>query len=233
MSLFMVVLAFDQFALISLTSSMSRFKLIIIILAFFNASAAFFFFNYVRWMDYTFINSYFFMQLTYFDLMSIAGSKSSSTLKIGTLYLWCHNFYSQANKISFKYCNSSSYCPYPGLPIVGAVLAGAGFAWLVFYCRKRRVQRLGSQSTQITSKNISTPPSSNNPLSSPKFTRSIPSYPTSKSDLGRGSTYFGAQVFDYAELEEATDNFNSSRELGDGGFGTVYYGKKAHPMLFF
>lgn len=87
MSLFMVVLAFDQFALISLTSSMSRFKLIIIILAFFNASAAFFFFNYVRWMDYTFINSYFFMQLTYFDLMSIAGSKSSSTLKIGTLYL--------------------------------------------------------------------------------------------------------------------------------------------------
>ncbi|GKU97614.1 hypothetical protein SLEP1_g10741 [Rubroshorea leprosula] len=39
-----------------------------------------------------------------------------------------------------------------------------------------------------------------------------------------GSTYFGVQVFSYAELEEATDNFNPSKELGDGGFGTVYYG---------
>lgn len=132
-----------------------------------------------------------------------------------------------------------SFCPLPGLPIVGAVLAGAGFAWLIFYCRKRRkqhVQRLGSESTQTMSNKISTPPSSNKPLSSSpsaKFTRSIPSYPTSKSDLGRGSTYFGVQVFDYAELEEATDNFNPSRELGDGGFGRVYHGKKAYPKLFF
>ncbi|KAL8476658.1 hypothetical protein ACS0TY_029084 [Phlomoides rotata] len=107
-----------------------------------------------------------------------------------------------------------------GLPIVGAVLAGAGFAWLVFYCRKQKKQRtqhLGSQSTQTTSSKMSTPPLL-------KFTTSIPSYPSSMSDLGRGSTYFGVQVFDYSELEVATDNFNPSRELGDGGFGTVYYG---------
>lgn len=38
------------------------------------------------------------------------------------------------------------------------------------------------------------------------------------------STYFGAHVFPYSELEEATDKFNPSRELGDGGFGTVYFG---------
>ena len=43
------------------------------------------------------------------------------------------------------------------------------------------------------------------------------------SNLANGSVYFGVQVFSYEELEEATANF--SRELGDGGFGTVYYGK--------
>lgn len=65
------------------------------------------------------------------------------------------------------------------------------------------------------------------------FTQSIPSYPSSKfsSDIENASTYFGAQVFDYTELEEATGNFDRSRELGDGGFGTVYYGKT--PFLFF
>lgn len=72
--------------------------------------------------------------------------------------------------------------------------------------------------TPLSRKHPSTPPST-------KFTKSIPSYPSSNSDLGRDSTYFGVQVFNYAELEEATDNFNPSRELGEGGFGTVYYGK--------
>lgn len=44
----------------------------------------------------------------------------------------------------------------------------------------------------------------------------------SMSNLANRSIYFGVQVFSYEELEEATENF--SRELGDGGFGTVYYG---------
>ncbi|KAJ8427413.1 hypothetical protein Cgig2_000607 [Carnegiea gigantea] len=39
------------------------------------------------------------------------------------------------------------------------------------------------------------------------------------------STYFGVQVLSYRELEEATENFNPLKELGDGGFGTVYHGK--------
>nr|XP_043631444.1 LEAF RUST 10 DISEASE-RESISTANCE LOCUS RECEPTOR-LIKE PROTEIN KINASE-like 1.2 [Erigeron canadensis] len=39
------------------------------------------------------------------------------------------------------------------------------------------------------------------------------------------SVYFGVSVFSYAELQDATNHFDSSKELGDGGFGTVYYGK--------
>ncbi|RAL50067.1 hypothetical protein DM860_017977 [Cuscuta australis] len=46
-----------------------------------------------------------------------------------------------------------------------------------------------------------------------------------KLDLEQDGKYFGIQVFSYSELEEATNSFDSSKELGDGGFGTVYYGK--------
>ncbi|TXG57329.1 hypothetical protein EZV62_018642 [Acer yangbiense] len=49
--------------------------------------------------------------------------------------------------------------------------------------------------------------------------------PSSKSDLEAASAYFGVPVFSYSELAEATNNFNHEKELGDGGFGTVYYGK--------
>ncbi|EEF35388.1 wall-associated kinase, putative [Ricinus communis] len=47
----------------------------------------------------------------------------------------------------------------------------------------------------------------------------------SKSDLEGANIYFGVSIFSYAELEEATNNFASENELGDGGFGTVFYGK--------
>ncbi|XP_058184709.1 LEAF RUST 10 DISEASE-RESISTANCE LOCUS RECEPTOR-LIKE PROTEIN KINASE-like 1.1 isoform X2 [Rhododendron vialii] len=46
----------------------------------------------------------------------------------------------------------------------------------------------------------------------------------SKADLEGGSAYFGASIFSYVELEQATDDFDPSKELGDGGFGTVYHG---------
>ncbi|XP_019172442.1 PREDICTED: LEAF RUST 10 DISEASE-RESISTANCE LOCUS RECEPTOR-LIKE PROTEIN KINASE-like 1.1 [Ipomoea nil] len=48
---------------------------------------------------------------------------------------------------------------------------------------------------------------------------------SSKRDLEGGSKYFGVAVFSYSELERATNNFNSSKELGNGGFGAVYHGK--------
>ncbi|KVH88144.1 Concanavalin A-like lectin/glucanase, subgroup [Cynara cardunculus var. scolymus] len=43
-------------------------------------------------------------------------------------------------------------------------------------------------------------------------------------DLEDGSHFFGVSVFSYEELKDATQNFDPSQELGDGGFGAVYYG---------
>ncbi|KAE8077271.1 hypothetical protein FH972_015846 [Carpinus fangiana] len=49
--------------------------------------------------------------------------------------------------------------------------------------------------------------------------------PSSRSDLEGGSLYHGVPVYSYSELDEATNNFDTEKELGDGGFGIVYYGK--------
>lgn len=40
-----------------------------------------------------------------------------------------------------------------------------------------------------------------------------------------------SKVFKYSELREATDNFDCSRKLGRGSYGTVYLGKKL-PCIF-
>ncbi|CAL1405519.1 unnamed protein product [Linum trigynum] len=76
----------------------------------------------------------------------------------------------------------------------------------LFYLRHRRQQQYSATTYSLS--------------------RSIFSDPSSKVEVEKGaSKYFGVQVFTYAELEEATNNFDSSYELGDGGFGAVYYGK--------
>ncbi|KAL6281608.1 hypothetical protein ACE6H2_018489 [Prunus campanulata] len=54
--------------------------------------------------------------------------------------------------------------------------------------------------------------------------RSVFSKQTSMDDMEKGSTYLGVHLFTYRELLEATNYFDSAKELGDGGFGTVYHG---------
>ncbi|KAF5748005.1 serine/threonine-protein kinase [Tripterygium wilfordii] len=109
---------------------------------------------------------------------------------------------------------------------LGVGIGGAGIifillgCWLFLIIRRRK-----RKAALFESKVISGPPSSKSlPTPTTNFSQSIPSYPSSKSDLEKGSTYFGVQVFSYTELEKATDNFDASKELGDGGFGIVYYG---------
>ncbi|XP_019182469.1 PREDICTED: LEAF RUST 10 DISEASE-RESISTANCE LOCUS RECEPTOR-LIKE PROTEIN KINASE-like 1.4 [Ipomoea nil] len=118
------------------------------------------------------------------------------------------------------FCNDKNSS---GLGIAGAVLAGIGIGWIMFFYRQRRKQ----QAHQPPPTDLPVP-SSNGPSDpSTSSTTNIPSYHSSRSQtvFGTESSYFGAQLFSYAELQDATDNFDQSRELGDGGFGTVYYGE--------
>ncbi|GKV16747.1 hypothetical protein SLEP1_g27343 [Rubroshorea leprosula] len=111
-----------------------------------------------------------------------------------------------------------------GLFITGGIIAGIllGGWWLLWYQRRKRI------AAQSQSKDLPATPPSGKGLGpatlSTLHSESIPSYSSAKSDLEKGSTYFGVQVFSYAELEEATHNFDPSKVLGDGGFGTVYHG---------
>ncbi|CAN1122681.1 LEAF RUST 10 DISEASE-RESISTANCE LOCUS RECEPTOR-LIKE PROTEIN KINASE-like 1.4 [Linum perenne] len=113
-----------------------------------------------------------------------------------------------------------------GVSAGGGAVAGIAICFWLLISRQRK-----RKAAQIISKDLSTPPSSTAKTRTTRTTKysntTSSSYTTSSSDIekGPGSTYFGVQVFTYEELDEATESFDSSKELGDGGFGTVYYGE--------
>ncbi|XP_044489013.1 LEAF RUST 10 DISEASE-RESISTANCE LOCUS RECEPTOR-LIKE PROTEIN KINASE-like 1.1 [Mangifera indica] len=55
--------------------------------------------------------------------------------------------------------------------------------------------------------------------------RNGPSNPFSRSELELSGLYFEVPLFSYSELAKATNNFSDEKELGNGGFGSVYYAK--------
>ncbi|XP_050937952.1 LEAF RUST 10 DISEASE-RESISTANCE LOCUS RECEPTOR-LIKE PROTEIN KINASE-like 1.4 isoform X3 [Cucumis melo] len=120
-----------------------------------------------------------------------------------------------------------------GVSIGGACLVAIIIGCCIFLCfrKKKKQYPSGSVSKEAgPSPHVSDPISNKDlppaPLLNSFQSQSIPSYPSSKSDIETPTTTnHGIRVFNYAELETATNNFDRSRELGDGGFGTVYYGK--------
>uniref|UniRef100_A0A1J3FJ69 non-specific serine/threonine protein kinase n=1 Tax=Noccaea caerulescens TaxID=107243 RepID=A0A1J3FJ69_NOCCA len=91
---------------------------------------------------------------------------------------------------------------------VVAVFVGLTIASIVWFIYHRKTTESYRASSALLSRNISSVPS-------PK-----------SSDIEKAEELLvGVRLFSYTELEEATNNFDPSKELGDGGFGTVYYGK--------
>ncbi|KGN64148.2 hypothetical protein Csa_014292 [Cucumis sativus] len=87
--------------------------------------------------------------------------------------------------------------------IGGVLLMGvASFIW--FCLHKKKLARSYTPSSFLLRNNSSEP---------------------STKELEKGENDMGLPLFSYEELEKATDRFNPAKELGDGGFGTVYYGK--------
>ncbi|KAJ6867288.1 hypothetical protein NC652_038493 [Populus alba x Populus x berolinensis] len=107
-----------------------------------------------------------------------------------------------------------------GLGSAGALIGAFVGCWIMAFIQRRRRKAALEKTKELP---IATP-SSKGPATSTNLSQTTPSLTSLRSDIDKGSTYFGVRVFSYDELEEATNFFDSSRELGDGGFGIVYSG---------
>ena len=106
---------------------------------------------------------------------------------------------------SLKICQTKNW-NFPttglGITLLGILIIGCFFRWA--YRRKHAPSGLRYQSKSAHT-------DVNDPYSNPE--------PES------GWGYLGVPLFSYKELKEATNNFHHTTQLGNGGFGIVYYGK--------
>ncbi|XP_059303389.1 LEAF RUST 10 DISEASE-RESISTANCE LOCUS RECEPTOR-LIKE PROTEIN KINASE-like 1.2 isoform X2 [Lycium ferocissimum] len=130
-----------------------------------------------------------------------SGGRCGSNNSTQKLFCFC-----QDGTVKFDHCKGTKRDIRVKVAVgVGATAFTAIVACVIFVLYHRRQKKRQAGSSLIS--------------------RSILSYPSSTTDPGKASHYFGAHVFDYNELEEATNSFDSNKELGEGGFGTVYLGK--------
>lgn len=163
------------------------------------------------------------------DYLNLVGAGGSDkTLPIG-MHLLLHPLIIGLSIAEFC-ALLSLWIDFAVLPIVGAIIIGVLLCFWIFSLRQKRRRKKkeaaeAAASAQTQSKDIS-PFSSKGglPISMTSYSRTTASYPSTRTDVEK-STYFGVQVFSYVELEEATHHFDPAREIGEGGFGTVYYGK--------
>ncbi|XP_020208493.1 LEAF RUST 10 DISEASE-RESISTANCE LOCUS RECEPTOR-LIKE PROTEIN KINASE-like 1.2 isoform X3 [Cajanus cajan] len=163
------------------------------------------------------------------NFTSLLRMNYTEILKMGFLLNWtapdCQNCEKSGGRCGFVgnkflcFCKDKSYLKSCGngtlnLPrkiiigvgsaVVGALAVGIG---VYLYWRRKK----NSYVTYIQSRSLSFDPSlKDTEKGTQSFTQSF---------------VHGMHLFSYDELEEATNYFDSSKELGEGGFGTVYYGK--------